>query len=88
MALNKIYLKIKVLTSSYSFNNSFSSIVKAIVIENLQDDKSNLLSVDDPTFKAIAKCENHPSISRIKSYMKKICIFLLNLFIKQKFQRQ
>ena len=34
------------------------------------DDKSDLPNVDYPILKAIAKYENHPSILRIKNYMK------------------
>ena len=29
-----------------------------------------LFNIDDPVLKAIAKYENHPSILRIKNYMK------------------
>ena len=34
------------------------------------DDESNLLNIDDPVLKGIARCENHPSILRIKKYTK------------------
>ena len=53
-----------------TFNIFFSSIVKKLDIEHVPDDESNLLNVEDPIFKAIAKYENHPSILRIKNYMK------------------
>ena len=70
VSTRKNYFKIKVLTTSYTFNNSFSIILKRIGIENVPDDELNLPSVDAPISKAIAKYENNPSISRIKSYMK------------------
>ena len=41
-----------------------------IDIEHVPDDESNLPNVKDPILKAIAKHENHPSILRIKNYMK------------------
>ena len=47
-----------------------SSIVKKLGIEHVPDDESNLPHVEDPILKAIAKYENHPSILRIKNYMK------------------
>ena len=73
-----------------TFNNFFSSIVKKkLGIEHVPDDKSNLPNVEDPILKAIAKYKNHPSILRIKNYMKgKNCIFLLNSLINQKFPRK
>ena len=45
-------------------------MVKKLGIENAPNNESNLHNVDDPILKAIAKYENHPSISRIKNYMK------------------
>ena len=53
-----------------TFNTFFSSIVKKLDIEHVPDDESNLPNVEDPILKAIAKYENHPSILRIKNYMK------------------
>ena len=53
-----------------TFNIFFSSIVKNLDIEHIPDDESNLPNVEDPILKAIAKYENHPSILRIKNYMK------------------
>ena len=53
-----------------TFNIFFSSIVKKLDIEHVPDDESNLLNVEDPILKAIAKYENHPSILRIENYMK------------------
>ena len=53
-----------------TFNIFFSSIVKKLDIEHAPDDESNLPNVEDPILKAIAKYENHPSILRIKDYMK------------------
>ena len=35
-----------------------------------EDLAMNLLNVDDPLLKAITKYENHPSILRIKNYLK------------------
>ena len=35
-----------------------------------EDLAMNLLNVDDPLLKAITKYENHPSILRIKNYVK------------------
>ena len=54
-----------------TFNNFFSNIVNKLGIEHVPDDESNLSNIDDPILKAIAKYENHPSILRIKNYMKK-----------------
>ena len=53
-----------------TFNNFFSNIVNKLGIEHVPDDELNLSSIDDPALKAIAKYENHPSILRIKKYMK------------------
>ena len=53
-----------------TFNNFFSNIVNKLGIEDVTDDESNLSNIDDPISKAIAKYENHPSILRIKNYMK------------------
>ena len=53
-----------------TFNNFFSNIVNKLGIEDVPDDESNLSNIDDPISKAIAKYENHPSILRIKNYMK------------------
>ena len=53
-----------------TFNNFFSYIVKKLAIEHVPDDESNLPNIDDPILKAIAKYENHPSLLRIKNYMK------------------
>ena len=53
-----------------TFNNFFSNIVSKLGIEDVPDDESNLSNIDDPISKAIAKYENHPSILRIKNYMK------------------
>ena len=53
-----------------TFNNFFSNIVNKLGIEHVPDDESNLSNIDDPILKAIAKYENHPSILRIKNYMK------------------
>ena len=39
-------------------------------MKNVTDGESGLTNVDDPILKAIAKYENHPSIVRIKNYMK------------------
>ena len=36
----------------------------------MPDDESNLSNIHDPILKAIAKDENHPSILRIKNYLK------------------
>ena len=36
----------------------------------MPDHESNLSNIDHPILKAIAKCENHSSILRIKNYMK------------------
>ena len=38
-----------------TFNNFLSSIVKKLGLEHVPDDESNLLNLDDPIFKAIAK---------------------------------
>ena len=54
-----------------TFNNFFSNIVNKLGIEHVPDDESNLSNIDDPILKAIAKYENHPSILKIKNYMKK-----------------
>ena len=53
-----------------TFNNFFSNIVNKLGIEDVPDDESNLSNIDDPISKVIAKYENHPSILRIKNYMK------------------
>ena len=53
-----------------TFNIFFSSIIKKLDIEHVPDDESNLPNVEDAILKAIAKYENHPSILRIKNYMK------------------
>ena len=53
-----------------TFNNFFSNIVNKLGIEDVPADESNLSNIDDPISKAIAKYENHPSILRIKNYMK------------------
>ena len=53
-----------------TFNVFFTSIVKKLDIEHVPDFESNLPNVEDPILKAIAKYENHPSILRIKNYMK------------------
>ena len=53
-----------------TFNNFFSNIVNKLGIEDVPNDESNLSNIDDPISKAIAKYENHPSILRIKNYMK------------------
>ena len=53
-----------------TFNSFFSNIVNKLGIEDVPDDESNLSNIDDPILKAIAKYENHPSISRIKNYLK------------------
>ena len=39
-------------------------------MKNVTDGESDLTNVDDPILKAITKYENHPSIVRIKNYMK------------------
>ena len=51
-------------------SNCFSNIVNKLGMEDVPDDDSNLSNIDDPILKAIAKYENHPSISRIKNYLK------------------
>ena len=53
-----------------TFINFFSSIVEKLGMEHVLDDESNLPNIHDPILKAIAKCGNHPSILRIKNYMK------------------
>ena len=53
-----------------TFNNFFSNIVNKLGIEHVPDDEPNLSNIDDPILKATAKYENHPSILRIKNYMK------------------
>ena len=53
-----------------TFNNFFSNTVNKLGIEHVRDDESNLSNIDDPILKAIAKYENHPSVLRIKNYMK------------------
>ena len=53
-----------------TFNNFFNNIVNKLGIEDVPDDEPNLSKIDDPISKAIAKYENHPSILRIKNYMK------------------
>ena len=53
-----------------TFNNFFSNIINKLGIEDVPDDESNLSNIDDPVSKAITKYENHPSILRIKNYMK------------------
>ena len=53
-----------------TFNIFFSSIIKKLGIKHVPGDESNLPNVEDPILKAIAKYENHPSILRIKNYMK------------------
>ena len=53
-----------------TFKIFFSNIVNKLDIEDVPDDESNLSNIDDPILKAIAKYENHPSILRIKNYMK------------------
>ena len=45
-------------------------LLKKLDIELVLDDKPNLPNIDDPVLKAVAKYENHPSILRIKNYMK------------------
>ena len=52
-----------------TFNIFFSIIVNKLGIEHVPD-IPNLSNIDDPILKAIAKYENHPSILRIKNYMK------------------
>ena len=52
-----------------TFNIFFSIIVNKLGIEHVPD-IPNLSNIDDPILKAIAKYENHPSISRIKNYLK------------------
>ena len=52
------------------FNKFFSNIVNKLGMEDVPADESNLSNIDDPISKAIAKYENHPSILRIKNYMK------------------
>ena len=51
-------------------NNLFSNTVNKLGIEHVPDDESNLSNIDDPILKATTKHENHPSILRIKNYMK------------------
>ena len=46
------------------------NIAEKLGIEHVPDDESNLPNINDPILKAIAKYENHPSILRIKNYMK------------------
>ena len=41
-----------------------------MALEHVRDYESNLPNIDHPILKAIAKYENHPSILRIKNYMK------------------
>ena len=53
-----------------TFNNFFSNIVNNIGMEDVPGNGSNLSNIDDPILKVIAKYENHPSILRIKKYMK------------------
>ena len=48
----------------------FENIVKKLGKEDVPDNESNLSHLDDPILKAIAKYENHPSILRIKNFMK------------------
>ena len=49
-----------------TYNNLLAVQVEKLDIENLPDNESNLPNVDDLILKAIAKYENHPSISRNK----------------------
>ena len=49
---------------------AFSNIVNKLGIEHVPGDESNLHIIDYPILKAIAKYKNHPSIFRIKNYMK------------------
>ena len=53
-----------------TFNNLFSNIVNRQGIGHVPDDEPNLPNIDNPIIKAIAKYENHPSILRIKTYIK------------------
>ena len=53
-----------------TFINFLSNIVNKLGIEHVPDDESNLSNINDPILKVIAKYENHPSILRIKNYMK------------------
>ena len=39
-------------------------------MKNVTDGESDLTNVDDPILKALAKYKNHPSILRIKNYVK------------------
>ena len=64
-----------------TFNSFFSSIVKKLGIEHVPDDESNLPNVDDPILKAIAKYENHPTILRIKNYMKEKDLYFFFEFV-------
>ena len=53
-----------------TFINFLSNIVNKLGIEHVPDDEPNLSNINDPILKVIAKYENHPSILRIKNYMK------------------
>ena len=66
-----------------TYNNLLAVQVEKLDIENLPDNESNLPNVDDLILKAIAKYENHPSISETKNW-----IFLSNSLINPKFQRE
>ena len=68
--INKDGLITKTKDLAKTFNNCFSCTVKKLGIEHVPDHESNLPSVDDPILKAIANYENHPSILKIKNYMK------------------
>ena len=63
--------------------NVFSSIVKKLDIEHVPDDESNLPNVEDPILKAIVKYENHPSILRIKNYMKEKDLYFSFEFVNK-----
>ena len=67
----------------------FSNIVNKLGIEHVSDDESNLSNIYDPILKAIAKYENHPSILRIKNYMKeKDLNFSFEFVKKQKISKE
>ena len=68
----------------------FSSIVKNLDIEHVPDDESNLPNVEHPILKAIAKYKNHPSILRIKNYLKEkdLLFFSFEFVDKQKIPKE
>ena len=79
--INKDSLITKSEDLAKTFDKFFSNVVKKLGIEQASDDEPNLPNVDNPGSRANAKYKHHPSILRIKNYLKEKVLYFFFLFV-------